>query len=825
MGDPDVYCAICGGPVVEVKISAKPRSEVFKAGQRGEEPDVDSDEYYWEERTYDCEIITKEETEWTRNVMVVGFNPNPKARVNGAFLAAFGTYDGFGEVTVHDTFDPNFDLAELGDGPNLTNSLRCYDNLGEESDFEPVFPFHRPCYYLLRRRVGDRIDGVPLVGGLMTLDNDILFGVMRTLADTYMLDIDYGTPNPQKQDNDRWNSNAGEEIFAASPELVNGLEDRIRGLISAGYFTLPQGAEFDLTNGVRQDPFQRLPFDILIRIGEQCEDSTSLLNWAKASWFANVAFRSTQENFWATVIRIQMGWFFELLLCLDDDKLCYGSSMRAVFLWAACRSEPRRGIKAGPFLSIANRRRIWTNPCLELADRYCSELPPHLLIANSKSTPMNFRGMLLSKAMWSHTYEKTQVVEAFFMQSNGFLTAIALTTECGESRMVGSIYESSLRFKATIPAEDWICAIVIHIPGIELVGRSSGSIDETSPKGITIICKSGRELHLGETNQGSPVRALVARQGHQVVGLVAEMAADESSATFTRLGLITLRNEELDEGRTLHDRITWRSHPRIDELMWKDDGSRFFGTPYWNNPSLKILHRDEVGELGALDGWLTKIHQQIVPQEALIWAKDATELRQLKTVGVEVEAYHICGLGVEFSAEHTEGRRLVGAEGKLEPDDQEADLPALDGPRIPHRAGAKLREMKGDGNFRIDLDIDEPGGEIITEVFLGWGKYDTVDCLRFRTNRDREIGCSTAPNGCYLGPDAPDKTIVGIIATFAGGPGVSGSDAPRNHTELTLLAALSMSLGIDEETGEESDPEDEGESDEDSEMSTMKWMT
>lgn len=76
---------------------------------------------------------------------------------------------------------------------------------------------------------------------------------------------------------------------------------------------------------------------------------------------------------------------------------------------------------------------------------------------------------------------------------------------------------------------------------------------------------------------------------------------------------------------------------------------------------------------------------------------------------------------------------------------------------------------------------------------------------------------------------SPNKTIVGIIATFAGGPGVSRGEAPRvrssegfctdnetdkrqTHTELTSLAALSMSLGIDEETVEESDEEDEGES-------------
>lgn len=81
MGNPGVYCAICGGPLVEVKISAKPRSDVFKAAQRGKELEIDSDEYESEKKTYDSEIITKEEAIWTTNVMVLGFNPNTKARV------------------------------------------------------------------------------------------------------------------------------------------------------------------------------------------------------------------------------------------------------------------------------------------------------------------------------------------------------------------------------------------------------------------------------------------------------------------------------------------------------------------------------------------------------------------------------------------------------------------------------------------------------------------------------------------------------------------------------------------------------------------------
>lgn len=396
--------------------------------------------------------------------------------------------------------------------------------MGEESDFEPVFPFHGPCYYVLLRRVGDRIDGLQLMGGLVAIDKGILFDVMRTLGDTYMLNIGYGNPNPQLE-GAHWHSNAGEEIFAANPGLVMRFEAQIRGMMSEGYFTLSKGTGFDLSGSVRQDPFQRLPFDIFLKIAEQCEDPTSLLNWAKASWFANTAFRNAQEYFWTMVIRRQMGWFFELLPCLDDSKLCHRLSMRAVFLWAACRFKPRLGMKGGPFLCIANRRRIWATPCTELTELYRSKLPPRLRATSREDGTQNFREMLLSKSTWTYryvvthnkqarlyskvqkclwvdewedTYEKTQIVEAFFMRSNGFLTGIALTTEGGERRMVGSINESPIRFEAVIPAEDWICAMIVHIPAIELVGRLQGNIDETSPKGITVSqldpCNSYRLL-------------------------------------------------------------------------------------------------------------------------------------------------------------------------------------------------------------------------------------------------------------------------------------------------------------------------------------------
>lgn len=350
------------------------------------------------------------------------------------------------------------------------------------------------------------------MGAYVGLDKDILFDVMRTLAGTCMLNIDYGNPNPYLGQA-HWDSNAGEEIFAANPGFVKGLRNHIRGMMNAGYFAPSQDAEFDLSGSVQRDPFQTLPFDIFLRIAEKCEDPTSLLNWSKASWFASTAFRNARNTFWAMAIRIQMGWFIELLPCLDDSELCHGSSMRAIFLWAACCTEPRLGMKGGHFLRIANRRRIWNTPCAELTDHYRRKLPPHINATSCESRTLSFRDIILSKDSssrryvvtrnkktrlyskvqkcfwadeWEDTYEKTQIVEAFFMQSNGFLTGIALTPEGDKCRMVGSISESPVRFEVVIPAEDWICGMVVHIPEIKVSGGSVGSIGETSPKGITV---------------------------------------------------------------------------------------------------------------------------------------------------------------------------------------------------------------------------------------------------------------------------------------------------------------------------------------------------
>lgn len=105
MGEWDVYCAICGGPFVQIDIASKPRSARFQrrrareAEKRvaegipddesvhvsSEDEDMNSGEEYnaedddvdsEEDRSYDPDVISLADTEWTKTLRVIGFNPN-----------------------------------------------------------------------------------------------------------------------------------------------------------------------------------------------------------------------------------------------------------------------------------------------------------------------------------------------------------------------------------------------------------------------------------------------------------------------------------------------------------------------------------------------------------------------------------------------------------------------------------------------------------------------------------------------------------------------------------------------------------------------------
>lgn len=76
----DVYCALCGGPTVYVRIDDKSRKaklrekreEALRAG-------MDVDSVQEEKVSYDCgydpEVVSRADVEWARWSVVLGFNP------------------------------------------------------------------------------------------------------------------------------------------------------------------------------------------------------------------------------------------------------------------------------------------------------------------------------------------------------------------------------------------------------------------------------------------------------------------------------------------------------------------------------------------------------------------------------------------------------------------------------------------------------------------------------------------------------------------------------------------------------------------------------
>lgn len=362
---------------------------------------------------------------------------------------------------------------------------------------------HPVCYGVFRHRLAHELGE----DGAASVNKGVLFSVFRSIPDSWRcLEIDYGRPSPPC-DHQSWPTRAGEEIFAADPGPVQGLEERVTDLIAAGFFARPPPTGLDLGHKVKHDPFQTLPYDVILRVGEKIDNVDALLSWIRASWFAHAQLRNAASSFWKQAVISQMSWFYELLPCIRHEELRKGSAMRSLYLWAACGSEPRLWMKRGYFLRLANRRRIWTTPCAVLAARYCRVMYP-------RDNASEFYQLCLSSAAcskmytvahdaeaqldgnveksfwfdeWEDTYTKSQNIEAFFRQQDGWLVGISVLTEGGRKRILGSTEAQGelTKCEAVVPAGDWISGILLHIPAVDNVGRPSDSV-KTSVKGITV---------------------------------------------------------------------------------------------------------------------------------------------------------------------------------------------------------------------------------------------------------------------------------------------------------------------------------------------------
>ncbi|TLD33332.1 hypothetical protein PspLS_00137 [Pyricularia sp. CBS 133598] len=882
-------CAICGSHFY-ANIAEKSWSEAVKAGAILEE--LEDDEGY--RHGFDPAIISKEDVKWMGNVGLVGINPTAKGCDQG-----FVTSNGF-----EDQFTVSASAGESSRHEDFVGQewFACYESYNEETDNRVAFPVHPACYNLFRRRLAYQSGE----NGKATVKKSTLY---HTLRELYPGTPDHESEHwgePKPPESGQWMDEPGDEIFQADPEWpLPGLQEQIRRQLKEGYYDqAPATSCPDLGGKVKSDPFKKLPCEIMLEIAKGLSDSGDLVAWAKASWFAHATIRSAPLSFWKDMMAVQLAWFFELFDCVTEEQPDISSAeiqklahrLRAVYIWADTISKPRRWIDKGRFLRLANRRRIWRAPCAALVDFYRSECQRELcgsewerLCSSEAKTWKRFtvtsdEGLSLFGDEqnfifiedWQDT-AKPQVFEAFFRATDDWLVGLAITTKGREPRRIGATGDVDgvqvVGSVATVPAGDWIRGILLHIPAIAIVGTVSGD-RKTSVKGVTIICQSGLTFHLGETTQGHAVRPLMARGPRQIIGLTiqAPLRTDQSHGPlpFTGIGLVTLWDSQLghgdgdedddgqDNGIPPNGIVRLRSDEMtIDDILWSESGTRHFTEPYYNNHSLRFVGYDT----RRAEREVAEVSDDLAAHEVLLWAKDAAELAQLKRISIFIAysdekdntafgMFDICGLGVEFVDGHPEESRLVGRMGRESGSMEQVGGTARKQPQMAKGSSdAIFTEMEGGrGNWRLDMDIDGPGGEFITRI-----AHYSGSCINWPTSA---IKAARPGAGWIIDVTKIVSSHIGLHLRIRQAAlclgclcdltaGVEGT--PMTHKSLTSIGGIAMQLGIgsegmipdddshyedtrlyyyssdeddegngsDEEDGNEEDEHDDGEDDDD----------
>ncbi|KKY13208.1 putative f-box domain protein [Diplodia seriata] len=315
----DIYCAVCGGPAcAHITIDDKSRKAAVREKREVDPSFSEKDLNRREFRGYDPEVVSPEDVQWTYKAQVLGFNPNATGIDN------YRVYD--------------------------ATQTACY-------------PIHEPCLKLLTRVLcgNDNIDN---------LDKDTLYHTISGLMGWDLPKLDYGEPSVEHDQ--CWWSKPGEETANAKMMVIYPLSNPtfttlLRNTVSTDDFALPTppgttdpATSASLSARVRRDPFAGLPYDITHQI-LLLLPAEAVPRLATASYPVHAAVRSSARNpgFWRQALRRCMPWFWELHVLMrhgtvDPEE----TDFKGLFLWLEACTRPRRGLE-GPFMGVANRRRVW----------------------------------------------------------------------------------------------------------------------------------------------------------------------------------------------------------------------------------------------------------------------------------------------------------------------------------------------------------------------------------------------------------------------------------------------------------------------------------
>lgn len=230
--------------------------------------------------------------------------------------------------------------------------------------------------------------------------------------------------------------------------------------------------------------------------------SQSVVALCNASYPIHTSFRSSNRSFWRAAIHSCMPWFWEIHILIkhgtvDDETTDY----KGLFLWLEKNTEPRLGME-GPFLGVANRRRIW-GVCEQYAPLYSSRVALNRrerllggeaeeIWENSKNLglpvvaqPRPVAGLRTSTAQWvSSIIRDTHcgaLLETVWDEKRS-LVGLAMTISGRQRQLFGKDEGPGwMTEKVGIEKGSWIKGLLLHMPDMFLTEKL-----ETSIKGITV---------------------------------------------------------------------------------------------------------------------------------------------------------------------------------------------------------------------------------------------------------------------------------------------------------------------------------------------------
>ncbi|OJD38907.1 f-box domain protein [Diplodia corticola] len=769
----DIFCAVCAGPACAyIHICDKSRKLALRE-KREENPSFTEKDFDRHEfRGYDPEIVSQEDVQWTYKAQVLGFNPNATG-LTKMYISRPANYEDYGCMRGVESDDPNF--------PQDSDEFQCYRVY--DATQTACFPIHEPCLKLLTRVLcgNDNVDN---------LDKDALYHIISGLMGWGLPELNYGEPS-QRYDQCWW-SNPGEEMMVTYPLSNPTFTVLLRNTVSTDDFALPAPGTADaltsasLSARVRHDPFARLPYDITHQIA-LLVPAESVPALATASYTIHAAVRSSSQNpgFWKQALRRCMPWFWELHVLMrhgtvDPDE----TDFKGLFLWLEACTRPRRGLE-GPFMGVANRRRVWG-----VCEQYDALYVPRLrakererAVAAGKGEAAGIwrgavntglpvvawpvpegEGLRTSTAQWVCDWDEVKGRSVLEVTWDEERTLMGLTlVVAGERRVFGSDgggrFESRLK-KETVEIEQdcWVQGLILHLPDV-----FSGEKTETSIKGMTVRT-THRDFKLGDTNPTHCQRLLPISPNHILIGITGQITsyANHPSNTrirIARLGLLQHLHPFAPATTTttttpppppplplLHQPLWTPTHP-------SDPLSQPYNST--NPDPIPIPLRALPATARAPNRYQIQSpwHADVVPTHALVFAASPHERRALRRITAWLyEGKHVCCVRAEYARGSGVPAREIGAagvlramrmymrmrgEGKGEEGEGEGekDREGVDhgGGAVPGAKGTPMwwREWAA-GLREVRLDVDGAGGEEVVGVDVV--SEGGIRAVRIRTN-------------------------------------------------------------------------------------------